>query len=499
MTKTIIKNSYTAIALLLGLVSAQIIATIQVYLSNAHLHRSVMVILENGYLPIPNQLIMSRLQDVGPAVGGGLFFTLTVGAGISVLTLGMIGIWNRIFNRRKYILGVFLLFWLMCLVGVNMNGFYPIVSAYFVVIPAVVSSTAVALMPDERDRQVWLRRSILFLPIVILALLWTSVMDKGLFIDIRDRILLSNPVGITINNCYYDYTLYPAEVFKTLDQKSLKTCNLDSIQTVSLSAQLEKTLIYYDYLAMRGYEDADLTIVEEGNVLMFLNKGQTVLKTMANDFLSQPKPILKEFSLKADGHAFFRQFTVLSLLFGFPIALYIILYAVLFLATALLYDMRKAAVIASILCLIIGFAFVAPMYLSKGEKINRSTVAQTIQSPQWQERVSALKVVVGEKLEIADFPGYETMLLHHNIPERYWLAQAFGVSGRPETYGYLLQLLDDSQPIVVCKVLEALGRRGDPGVIPEILRRFKSSDHWYEQLYAYQALRTLGWNQARSM
>jgi hypothetical protein len=138
MTKTIIKNSYTAIALLLGLFSAQIIATIQVYLSNAHLHRSITVILENGYLPIPNQLIMSRLQDVGPAVGGGLFFTLTVGAGISILTLGMVWIWDRLFNRKKIVGGLFIIFWLMCLAGVNMNGFYPLVTAYFVVIPAVV-------------------------------------------------------------------------------------------------------------------------------------------------------------------------------------------------------------------------------------------------------------------------------------------------------------------------------------------------------------------------
>ena len=499
MTVNMKRNSYAAPALLLGLFSAQMIATIQVYLSNVHLYRSVTVVLENGYLPIPNQLIMRRLQDFGPALGGGLFFTLTVGAGISILTLGMVWIWDRIFNRRKIVAGLFILFWLLCLVGVNMNGFNPIVTAYFVVIPTMVSIAAVALMPAERDRHVRFHRAMLLVPIVILALVWTSIMDKGLFIDIRDRILLSNPVGVTINNFYYSYTLYAAEVFKTLDRKSLKTCGLESIQTVPISPRLERTLVHHDYLVVENYKDADLRIIEEGHSLLFQNRGRTILKTTTEDFFSEPKRVLKEFSVKADGYAFFRQFTILSLLFGFPLALYVIAYTLLFLVATLVCDMRKAAVTASVLCLVIGIALVAPMYYAKGEKIDRNNVSQTIQSTRWQQRVGSLKVVVRERLEIADFPGYETMVSHDRIPERYWLAQAFGVSRQPETYGHLLRLLDDPQPIVVCKALEALGQRGDRAVIPEILRRFENSHHWYEQLYAYQALRTLGWKQAKSI
>jgi hypothetical protein len=498
-TVEIKRNSYAAIALLLGLLSSQIIATIQVYLSNAHLYRSVTVVIESGYLPIPNQLIMSRLHDFGPAFFGGIFFTVTVGAGISILTLGMVWIWDRLFKRKKIILGVFLLFWLVCCAGVNVNGFSLIVTSYFIIIPVVVSITAAKLMPIETVQRVWLHRAILFLPIVILALLWTSIMDKNLFGDIRDNILLSNPAGIKINDFYYDYTLYPVEVFKTLDQKSLKTCNLTSVKTTSLSTSLERKLLDYDYLTVGNYEDADLKIVEEGSALIFKNRERSILRTTTKKFFSQPKSILKEFSFKTDGHVFFRQFTALSILLGFPLALYIIVYALLFLAGTLSRDVRKAAVIASILCLLIGIAFVVPMYFAKGEKIDVNNVAKAIKSHQWQERVRSLKVIDREKLEIANFPGYGTMLSSHRIPERYWLARAFGVSRRPETYGNLLQLLDDPQPNVVCKAFEALGRRGDRRAIPEIVQRLEISDHWYKQLYAYKTLRTLGWKQTRSM
>jgi hypothetical protein len=492
------RNSYAAIALLLGLLSSQIIATIQVYLSNVHLYRSVAVVLENGYLPIPNQLIMSRLHDFDPAFFGGIFFTVTVGAGISILTLGMVWIWDRLFNRGKIILGVFLLFWLMCLAGVNVKGFYPIVTSYFIVIPAVVSIAAVRLMPAETLQRIWLHWAILFLPVVILALLWTSIMDKDLYGDIRDNVLLSNPAGIKINDFYYDYTLYPAEVFKTLDQKSLKTCNLASVKTASLSTSLERTLLNYDYLTVGTYEDADLKIEEEGSALIFNNRDRTILRTTAKDFFSRPKHALKEFSFKTDGHAFFRQFTALSILLGFPLALYIIVYALLFLAGGLYYDVRKAAVIASMLCLITGIAFVVPMYFAKGEEIDINNVAKAVKSNQWQERVRSLKFIDRKRIEIANFPGHRTMLSSHHIPERYWLARALGVSRRPETYGNLMKLLDDPQTNVVCKAFEALGRRGDRRAIPEILQRLKRSDHWYTQLYAYKALRTLGWKQAKS-
>jgi hypothetical protein len=43
-----------------------------------------------------------------------------------------------------------------------------------------------------------------------------------------------------------------------------------------------------------------------------------------------------------------------------------------------------------------------------------------------------------------------------------------------------------------------LGRRGDSRGVSEILTRIKTSDHWYNQWYAYKALRGLGWKQRKS-
>jgi HEAT repeat protein len=46
--------------------------------------------------------------------------------------------------------------------------------------------------------------------------------------------------------------------------------------------------------------------------------------------------------------------------------------------------------------------------------------------------------------------------------------------------------------------LESLGQRRERAAIGPILGFVKRSPEWYEQMYAYQALKALGWNQATS-
>ena len=58
-----------------------------------------------------------------------------------------------------------------------------------------------------------------------------------------------------------------------------------------------------------------------------------------------------------------------------------------------------------------------------------------------------------------------------------------------------MAFLDDPQPNVVSMAFYALGQRKDRKALGEIFRRIQMSDNWYTQLYAYRALRALGWRQ----
>jgi hypothetical protein len=488
---------YTAKALLLGLFMAQVIAAIQVYLSNRDLYGSLMAIKAAGYLTIPNQHTMPSLQEFAPAFFGGLFFTLSVGAGLTLLSTGAAWVWHRVFSRNRYILIVFLLIWLGCLVELNHRGFSFGATGHFFAIPPVVFLAALRWMPSGPDKRAWAHGTVHIIPVVVLALLWTLQIGKNFFVDFRDILLLSNPVGIKVNDFYYDYTLYPAEVFKSLEQKLLKTCTLQDPKKDPLHGRVELELLDRDYLAVATGDAVDLEVVQNNGVLDFKHGGKTILQSTLAEFLSDPATILEEFSANTDRHGFLRQFTFYSLLMGLPLALYLLLHALIRLLCCFFLDARISSLVASIFCLIVGLSILIPFQHMRWKDMELKDIPQALASESWQERVAALRIIEQKGLEVSSFPPYPRLLTSPHIAERYWLARALGASRRPQTYRDLLAFLDDPHPNVVSMAFYGLGQRGDSRGVSEILKRIKTSDHWYNQLYAYKALRNLGWKQRK--
>ncbi|HMA68005.1 MAG TPA: HEAT repeat domain-containing protein, partial [Desulfosalsimonadaceae bacterium] len=64
-----------------------------------------------------------------------------------------------------------------------------------------------------------------------------------------------------------------------------------------------------------------------------------------------------------------------------------------------------------------------------------------------------------------------------------------------KSFQMLIQLLEDPHPNVVCAALHALGRQGRKAAVAPIRRLMLSSGNWYVQLYAYNALKEIGWTQ----
>jgi hypothetical protein len=261
---------------------------------------------------------------------------------------------------------------------------------------------------------------------------------------------------------------------------------------------LERKLLDYDYINVGGYAAVDLVIADEGQDLVFKNRGREILRTTVKDFFPDPGSVLSEFSVKSDRHAFFRISTYYSLLMAFPIILYICLYTLFRLFASLFVQVSTSSMIASILCLFVGIALFVIFNQSREKKIEVKDLKVALNSGRWQKRVAALRTIQQKGIEIADFQSYQNMPASPHTAERYWLVKALGVSRRTKTYKDLLAFLDDSQPNVVCMAFYALGQRGDRRAVKEIVKRIKASGDWYKQWYAYRALRNLGWRQTKS-
>ena len=488
---------YTVGVLFLGLFLAQIIATIQVYASNVHLYSTLVAIIKAGYFPLPNEGFMPNLRQLGPALLGGLFFTLSVGAGLTFVSMAAAYIWIHLPHRNKAYLIPYLILWIVAILMANYRGFCPIVTLYFLIIPPAIFLVIVRWTPSQSIQKFSLNRFIHIIPLFLLALLWWTQTNGPLFLEFRDNLLLSNSFGTKINDFYYANTLYPAEVFKPLEDKLLKTVDLEQIGKKPVARALERALINYDYLNVAVNGEADLKILEEGNGFLLMNGRKPILRTSLQEFLSDPKSVLKDFSLKSDKYGFFRDFTLFSLLIGLPLSLYVFIHALFCLIVYPFAGFRTSSIIASIVCFLLGLSLWIMFINVRGERIDVKDLPAALDSESWRQRVSALKTIVQSKIEISNFPNYQRLKTSDHMPERFWLVGALGVSSRPETWHEIFPFLDDPHPNVQRMALDALGQRGNRAAIPEIKKRIETSDHYFSQWYAYKALRALGWKQNR--
>jgi len=485
-------------SILSGLIAAQVISSFHVYFSNLKLYRFLTAADSAGYLIVPNHNILPSLKALGSAVFGGFFFTLTVGAGLSILGYYLCWVWICIFKRNRYFLSLLLVLWLIILVLLNIQGFSLFPSLYLVIIPITVVGITLISINKQAPKISGLSVMIHLAPVLILAILWSTEYDKQMFFDIRDNLLLSNKIGQKINDFYYKYTLYPAEAFKSFEQKQLKGCDIEPVNDKGLTTRLQNELLNHDYLILDSSEDVHLRLqVGEGS-LYFFNASKIVYLVQIDDFFSDPGNAFKTFSQKTDTNGYFRYLISLSLLIGFPVLLYLFFYLLFARSTRFLTRSEWSGRSASLICLVLSLMILFSFQANRSHKLSTDDIEKNLKSSEWRQRTAALRLIVEKNLEIGKFPTYKEFLSSPHIPEKYWLAKALGKSRISSTTKEIISLLDDPNPNVVCIALESLGNRRDKRSISLIMQKLKSSDHWYVEWYAYRALRSLGWKQKRS-
>ena len=484
---------WIVISALVGLLTAEAAAALHVFLSNRDLHRTVTAISDAGYLAVPNEHIIPTLLSFKTALYGGIFYTLSVGAALVALSLVMAWAWDRFFHRDRHALISPILLWIACLIGANHQGFAPLDTAHFLIIPPVVFGLAVFLMPprrraDQRNRE-WLIHPV---ALILLAALGASQMEAEVFSRFRNRCLLDNPVGLAVNDFYYRYTLYAARTFKSLNQRLMIACHIQG-DSPHLARRIESRLARYDYLAVGDRHAADLRIDARQDVIRLQSGDAPILRIPRRQFFSETRKHIEDFSQKTDRHGFLRGFTFVCLIGQSLVILYVFFSIPVQLALRPFLSPFRAKTAAAVVCLLISWSFFQSL-----QPRPLPDIGDALASDDPQQQAAALKTIADEKLEIADFPSYAHLLDSPHIAVRYRLARALGVSRSPRTYAPLLSLLEDDSFTVVYQTYWGLGRRGRREAIPRIKAGIAASDHWYVQTYAYNALRRLGWKQTAS-
>jgi len=497
---------YSAAVLIIGLFTAQLLFTFIVYLSDIALFNHLLAIKQAGFLTVPNDHVMMTLQNLTPAFYGAFFFTLTTGAGLSLAAFWLIFGWLRFFNQNRYIFICILIFWGFILFKINSNGINLFISFAFIIIPVIVGLITIWLYSDQNNRLSPLNIIIHFIVVILIAMAWAPKINSDVFITIRDHLLLTHPLGKKINTFYYKYTLYPAETFKSFDQKLLKTCQVN-INDKNLFQKIKTRLRHQDYLMVEENapvdesSSVDLTIFQKSGLLIFKHH-ETLMHECAHEcsidtFLDSPKQQLKLYSEKCDKNIFFRQITFLCLVVCSPLLCYLFLYFMISLALFFVRPPAIRSACASVVCLILGIVLVLPLYQIHTNIEAKTTpeILKKLQSPDWHDRLFALKVLSDKNLSIKQSDVIQKLFQSPFIPERYWLAKTLSNNDSPESYNMLLNLLRDPSPNVVYMALYSLGKKERSMTTQKIIDLIAASKHWYVQWYAYKSLKRLGWTQ----
>jgi hypothetical protein len=480
------------------LTAAQAIALFFVRQSNQMLLRGTQAAEAAGWLAIPAGPAALALDTFGHAFRGALFFTLSTGALLALATwavTSLTGCAGQFWRRRLIITAV--AGWIALLAYVNSRG--PVAFATLLVI-GVPLCTLWARRRGKRagDERRPLPRIVV--PAGVLLLLigaWASQADRDLFTTIRDQLLLSNAIGRRVNDFYYRYTLGPAELLKSFNQKTVRTCRLENFVDPAERQSVAARLAAADVLAVDA-ATVDARIVRGDDRVRLILYDQRPVETDLNRFLGEPAAWVRQSADLADRRGPLRRITFIGVLVAFPILLYAGVYGLAHGVAASVLAEPRAACAAGLFCLALGGALLLPMLTAPEGELDPAHVNDALNAARWQSRVAALKQIERQGLEIARYPNYRALPRSPRVVERYWLARALAAGHDTGGEAELLALLDDQHPNVVCQAYYALGRRGRPEHIDTIRNKMLRSDHWYTQWYAYRAMKELGWRQTRS-
>ena len=470
----------------LGLLVSQAGATCLVRHANLDLQQAMTAIMAQGYMAVPSPGVVAQLPRWGPGFMGGLFLTLTSGSLIALATLAALRTAQHFFPSpaKPWALPIVMAAGLA--VFLNTEGLNPGATLYALAVMAAVALPGLFIKSAAKRQKNALLRTVLIIgPLLLLTGIWLTRMDRNLFVDTRDRLLFSNPAGIGIANFYYDYNLFAVQAIAPLSHRTLIGIDLNGMGKTPSRQALADALRAADILDVGSSPGAAIVFKPEGSTLRWQDSGGRSLTVEPKEVLAGPKAVLERFSKTVDTKAPFRRLTLAGILLGFPVLLYLILFAAVE-KTLSLFLGPRAVWAAAFVCLAVGSALFYPMMAAPKVEATAGTTA---------ERISVLRQAARQGTDPLVLADAERAARSPRPAERYWFARALAGSRSTRGFALATDMAHDKNPIIACQACYALGEIGNRKAVPILLGLIENQNHWYTQRYAYSALRRLGWTQ----
>ncbi len=489
--------------LLSGLAASEIISFFLVRASNLDLEETVRALVQAGHLVVPNALVVQTLGRFPSAFFPAQFLVMTAGlfvTGISLLVcfgLGL-GIKGKR-TRATFFVLFFLLFNLLVILD---HGLVQSLKAlpFTLVIPLVVFVTMQA-SSSSKTRAVSRHSLVSFLAALCIGgTILATQADPGVFLRLRDHVLFDNLPGKSIVSYYYRYTPFAAQAIQAPLKQQIKSCWIHP--EIAGRKRVEKILARFGWLTVAHAPSAGLILDKTSDPLKFilgtapplLQPGNPLFSSKkvmvgVQEFISSPKPILEACSQKADTRGGLRFLCLWGVVTAMPLFALLAFFvfakwgAGTFLPPAL--SAPTAGLLTALLPVLLIFT------LMPRDPHGASPLGERLLSENAGIRVEALRTLCREKRNLWEVvPMAVARLKKGTTPERYWLANALALARGPESAGVLKALMKDPALNVRCAAIRGLFRldrgRRTRTLFKEII---ENSSHWYEQQYAWQALR----------
>lgn len=433
--------------------------------------------------------MLLTLKQIYPAFAGALFISLTAGVAVasaSAILILLIIFFNNLF-KFSLIKPSFIYFFIWSIISliIFVDGENLFTAAYTIFIPSTIFFVFTFLSNDKKES----KQTVIILLIItvsITGVFYYVKSDKGIFLRVRDYLLLSNSYGQAINDFYYSYTLYAVEAIKP----SVKS-RIDEISTLKVYSDKIKEEFNQNIVSDNSLDDHHKTI----RLLCFA--GLTI-------FL--PITVYSSFFL---------------VIYGF---INCSLEKLNFFNLKTVENRREfvsaiAAGIVNILISLSIFYIIYPLSFN-----NQSLSIKTmLEHSDYKIRIEGLRELCKENnghikknngikdvnftdqfTENSDtiwsYPDFIKHALNGNIAEKYWLANAFSAAKSPDALIFLEKLIYDPSINVQCAAIDAMTKIGITNKenrdlnfkIKDILKsKIADSDHWYVQQRAYNCLKNI--------